>query len=546
MKPKTEFFAMIIVLLIGLLLRFWQLGQNPASLYWDEAAILLDAHSISVSGLDINNQHWLQPVLGSYGDFKAPVLIWLTSLFVPIFGAEALAVRVPIALLSVFTIYLVYVLAKQLLSFDQKLYSSFRYIPFLSAALVAISPWSVHFGRIGFESSLSVTFLLLTLIFFIHGLKKHGFFIILSSVFAVGGVYSYYSLRLVLPLLALALLWIFYREVKQQKLHTAVGALIFVGAMIPLLISPYYHRSQDYRLNNNNLIHHRQVIEESSNYLERYNSSLYARLVYHRYLLVTRDFLSNMGSHFSFDFLFLRGDANLRQHSGYLGEFLLVSLPFYLYGWWSLIKNRKSKLARVLCSLLLITPIPAAMVYEVPHASRAIYLFIPFALLIAWGLAAFLTRVRAWLGFLLLGLFIVNSVFYYADYFVDYPKRSSRAWLYTYNEVAQYIRQHYQEYGSIEIDDQYWLPHIFVYQQFPEIAEQTRGLKEAFLNSPVNSFGLPNPFDYILDKNNKRTAQFISYEKAIPEGYRLVKEFKFLNGEPSLILIDTEEQLEVQ
>jgi 4-amino-4-deoxy-L-arabinose transferase-like glycosyltransferase len=78
----------LIVFVLTVLLRFYQLGQNPVSLYWDEAAIAVDAYSISQTGRDMNNHHWLQPVLGSYGDFKAPVLIWLTSISVKFFGME--------------------------------------------------------------------------------------------------------------------------------------------------------------------------------------------------------------------------------------------------------------------------------------------------------------------------------------------------------------------------------------------------------------------------------------------------------------------------
>ena len=208
-----------------------------------------------------------------------------------------------------------------------------------------ISPWTVHFGRIAFESSLSVSFLLLAVLFFLKAFKKHNIYFLISTAFASLAVYSYYSLRLIVPLLCLALIILFFKEIKKKKTWIIASMLLFILAMIPMVKSPYYARSQDYRLNNDNLIHHRKVIDESSKYLERYGSNLFSRIVYHRYVLLTRDFLTNMSAHFTADFLFFNGDPNLRQHSGYLGEFLLVSLPFYYLGLFLLFKNLRSKLS---------------------------------------------------------------------------------------------------------------------------------------------------------------------------------------------------------
>lgn len=539
MNKKKEFVFLIAILLIAYFLRFFQLGNNPASLYWDEAAIGLDAYSISHTGLDMNGKTWMQPVLGSYGDFKAPVLIWLASVSVYFFGMNPWAIRLPVAIFSVLTVYLTYLLIRELLDCSDELARRYRLMPILTALIVAISPWSVHFGRIAFESSLSVAFLLLALLFFIKALKNKPIYFPLSTILASLAVYSYYSLRIVIPLFCLALIVLFFKEIKQKKIWVIGSMLLFVLAMVPILRSPYYARSQDYRLNNNNLIHHNQVIAESSQYLEKYDSNLYSRLVYHRYVLLTRDFLINMSSHFSSDFLFFSGDLNLRQHSGYLGEFLLVSLPFYYLGLFLLFKNLKNKISIFLLVFMVLSPIPAAMVYEVPHASRAIYLFIPFAALIALGINEFiLNSKKIAVAILLLG-FSINAMFFYSDYFIDYKERSSEAWLYSYNNVASYIREHYQEFSKIEIDERYWLPRIFVYYQLPELLDQTRDLKNAFLNSPVNSFGLPDPFDYLLDSKvkNKKQAKFIYYQSEIPDGFQVVQNFDFLNGDRSLILV---------
>ncbi len=538
MNKKKEFVFLVVIFLLAIFLRFFRLGLNPASLYWDEAAIGLDAYSISQTGKDMNGQNWLQPVLGSYGDFKAPILIWLATVSVNFFGMNPWAIRLPVALFSILSIYLSYLLIKEILSFNDTLAKRYKLMPILTALILSISPWTVHFGRIAFESSLSVAFLLLALLFFVKALKNKPIYFPLSTIFASVAVYSYYSLRLIIPLFCLALIILFFKEIKQKKSWVFASIILFVLLMLPILRSPYYGKSQEYRLNNNNLIHHEQVIMESSKQMERYGSNLYSKLVYHRYVLLSRDFLINASSHFSADFLFFSGDKNLRQHSGYLGEFLLVSMPFYYLGLFLLFKNLKSKLSIFLLIFMVLSPIPAAMVYEVPHASRAIYLFVPFSILIAWGMNEFILFGKKFAVALLLAAFSINAIFYYSDYFIDYQKRSSEAWLYSYNQVAIYIKDHYQEFSKIDIDERYWFPRIFIYYQFPGLLEEARGLKGAILSNNVNSFGLPDPFDYLLDNKDltKKQAKFFYYSNEVPEDFKIVESFDFLNGDKSLVL----------
>lgn len=536
MNKKKEFSVLALIVLFGVFLRFFQFGSNPASLYWDEAAIALDARSISETGRDINGESWLQPILISYGDFKAPMLIWLASLSVKVFGMNPFAIRLPVALFSVLSIYVIYLLVKELLSFNDTLTRRYKLLPILTASILSISPWLVHFGRIAFESSLSVSFLLIALLFFVKAIRNNGLYFLISTLFAVLATYTYYSLRLIIPLFCLGLIILFLKKIKTKKFWVIGSMLFFVLAMIPILKSPYYEASQAYRLNNNNLINHQQAIAESSRYLEKYNSSLVSRLLYHRYVFVARDFVINMGVHFTPNFLFFKGDSNLRHHAGFSGEFLLVSLPFYLVGLFLLFKNIKTKLSIFLLLFMALSPIPAAMVYEVPHASRAIYLVIPFSVLIAWGINECFLLKKKIISLIIVLAFLVNAIIFYTDYFTNYVKRSSEAWLYSYNQVASYIKDHYQEFSKLEISEHYWFPNIFVYYQFPELLNQ---------RSKTIGFGLEDPFALLLDQNdsNKERGKFIYYKDAIPEGFVATKNFNFLNGEPSLILVIKENNL---
>jgi 4-amino-4-deoxy-L-arabinose transferase-like glycosyltransferase len=104
MKVLKKIFPQLLFvffLFLGIFLRFYRLGEVPVSLYWDEAAIGIDAYSLNETGRDMNNMSFWQPVFGSYGDFKAPVLIWLATLSVHFFGLSEWSVRLPVAVFSV-------------------------------------------------------------------------------------------------------------------------------------------------------------------------------------------------------------------------------------------------------------------------------------------------------------------------------------------------------------------------------------------------------------------------------------------------------------
>jgi len=201
---------LLIISVLAIFLRLFRLGENPPSVYWDEAAIGFDAYSLAHNGVSIDNHSWLQPVFGSYGDFKAPVMIWLSSIWVKIFGLSAFSLRLSNAIVGILTVFLSFSIFKEILK-----YSAFKknshYIALLGMAIIAISPWSVHFSRIGFESGISIGIFSLSLYFFLLSLKK-SYFLIPSAFTAVLGCYSYYSLRVIYPALFVLLFLIFYRK----------------------------------------------------------------------------------------------------------------------------------------------------------------------------------------------------------------------------------------------------------------------------------------------------------------------------------------------
>src|SRR3989344_7456535 len=280
---------MWLLIILGILASLWQFGQVPNSLYWDEIAIGLDARALIQTGRDLSGQFWLQTLFVSYGDFKAPVYIWLVTLLGKLFSVSEIVIRLPSLLAGLGIAWLVYDLIRLISPKKSRL-------PLLVLTNLLIMPWAIHFSRIGFESHLSLFWLTLMVWLVI---KKSWW----AAIAGILGIFSYISLRLMAPLLFL----IFARG-KGIK-YVLISLIILAVVSLWLTTSSNYAASQQYRLSNDNLI------TAPISKIEK-----------------GKQFLSNYFDFFEPKFLIASGDSNLRHHSGFGGELLLLQGLLVLAG----------------------------------------------------------------------------------------------------------------------------------------------------------------------------------------------------------------------
>src|SRR5258706_2331299 len=142
-------FLLLFVVLIAAFLRFYQLGINPPSLTWDEAAWGYNAYSLGIDGKDEFGRFLPLNYIESFGDFKPPMYAYLTVLPVKIFGLTEFATRFPSALAGSLTVLLAYFLVLELFSSSKhkNLYA------LISSAILAVSPWHIMLSRAAFEAN---------------------------------------------------------------------------------------------------------------------------------------------------------------------------------------------------------------------------------------------------------------------------------------------------------------------------------------------------------------------------------------------------------
>ncbi|MBU0570240.1 glycosyltransferase family 39 protein, partial [Patescibacteria group bacterium] len=159
--------CLFIILLVATFLRLWKLGSIPSHLTPDEASLGYNAYSILKTGRDEYGK-FLPIIFKSFGDYKPGFYIYLTVPFVAIFGLTEFAVRLPGALAGVVAVWLIYKIVK-ILSFrftslqndneTRKLENGNKHslrqgqwkLEILTAFLLAVSPWHIHFSRGAWE-----------------------------------------------------------------------------------------------------------------------------------------------------------------------------------------------------------------------------------------------------------------------------------------------------------------------------------------------------------------------------------------------------------
>lgn len=154
-----------VIVLIAIVLRFYQLDKIPPGLIIDEASEGYNAFSILRTGRDRYGQSF--PILfRSFGSFQAHLYTYLTVIPIYFFGNSIFSVRFVSAISGVILAIITFIL---LADVDRRKRISLSAI---AAFLVTISPWAVFFSRIATEASLGVTLFGLSFLFFLSIIKK--------------------------------------------------------------------------------------------------------------------------------------------------------------------------------------------------------------------------------------------------------------------------------------------------------------------------------------------------------------------------------------
>ncbi len=210
---------LLLITLLSSFLRIYKLDSVPPSLNWDEVAAGYNAYTIANWGAD-EWGNFLPLVFKSFGDDKHPVHIYTTAIFVKILGLSDFVVRLPSALLGVFSIVVIFYLS--LILFKNKLTA------LLAALFLAVSPYHLQFSRGLWESNFALSFFLLGLLLFFLSFSKKKYFLILSYLCFGLSLFSYHSAKVVVPPVVMLLTAVNIKQLIKLSFNFYIGIFIFI------------------------------------------------------------------------------------------------------------------------------------------------------------------------------------------------------------------------------------------------------------------------------------------------------------------------------
>lgn len=518
---KKAWLALLLVIFLSAFLRFYKLASVPPSLDWDEAAIGWNAKTIFHTRRDEFGTR-LPLSFRSFGDYKAPVYIYLTTPIVGVLGRNEISVRLISVIAGIASVALIYLLTLILLE-KSKLFSGRqkRLMALLAALLLALSPWHVLLSRPAFEPNLALFFILLGTWLFLLGVKKKSFLLIPSALIFVLSLYTYHSPKIFVPVFLLGLAVIYRKKLMARKVLPWVGASAILGiiALVPLVNEMLF-------------------LEGSSRF--QGTSIFYTRKGEKK--PINLELISQLGNnyliHYSPGFLFLGDDQNPRVQMRNVGPLLLIQAPFLIIGLIYLVKKRKEKWVQFLLWWFLIGPIAAVVGFEIPHPIRAFNILPALVIISALGLVKSFEYIkgkqkRKTVSVLLGLLFLINSAYFLYRYFFNYPIYAAPDWQYGHKQAAEIARKYEDQVNKIIMTSAYGQPHIFMFFY------QDRDPQNVFWGAMAKYLYRDLKWD---EDSHKDNVLLIGTPKEIPENAEgIIDEIKFPDKSTAFRVVRTKQ-----
>ncbi len=537
---RISLIILAVIFLVGLFLRTYNVTNVPPSMYWDEVSQGYNAYSVLTTGFDEHHQFLPITSFIAFGDYKAPVNIYLIALSMIAFGKTVFAIRFPSIILGSFTVILAFFLSREIFWENKKR----DIISYIAAGLLAVSPWHILLSRASYEANVATFFTVLGLVLFFFAKRRNAWIYLLSGLSFVVGFYAFNAHRIFIPLIVLSLALVYWRELwikKKEVLFSMVLGVVLLLPMVFFILSP----DSRIRYQEVNIFSDPTVVEQSNAWLKVDNNSLMGKVFDNRRLGYFFVYAKHYFDFFNPQYLFFSGDINPRFSSQASGELWLWELPFILAGFYALFKM-KNKSALFIILWFLFAPVAAATARETPHALRSETYIPVYQLISALGIvtvALYLLTKRKIIQYSVLGvvvlLAIFEGVYFLHEYFGAYSSRYDKEWQYGYEQAFTKTKKIENNYNKIVFSDFYGRAYVY-YLFFDNIPPQIYW-KEG--NPKPDIFGLYNVTkvgkyefpDRILEYPAGKIL-YVLPPQNLPTGFKKIDEVDFKEGKPAFLI----------
>ena len=505
---KSLFFLLLIIFL-AILLRLYNLGSIPPSLYSDEISQGYNAYSLLKTARDEHGA-FLPVSLRSFGDWKPPLATYLMIPAIYLLGLNETSVRIPSVISGILTVLFAHLVVR-LLSAGRK---GAEKISLLSAFILAVSPWHILQSRAAMLVAVALFFLISGIFFFIKG-EKHQKYYYLGTFLLALSVYAYYGMRVIAPLVLLYL-------VIRQKLYSKFKILLISAAfgfitILPLLIA--FSRNPDVLFGRAKTV---SVFYDQGTNLRLWElttqdglnaNPLITRFFHNRPYLYLKKIAANFLVHFEGNYLFFEGDKALPFPIPGMGILYFLDGIFIVVGLFILFKN-DLPIKNFIALTLFIAVVPAALTFMVPSSNRTFNAVFPLSVLSALGLYA-LSRNKSCRNAVILILTVayISGFAYFTNmYYLLLPNQFAQNWNYGWREAVKYVKDRGAKYDNIVVSSVNGMPYVYFlfYNKYDPATFQKKAVRnyaaDRFGFEHVDSFDrfiFPNEFDFMSAKDNK-------------------------------------------
>lgn len=455
MKKYKLFLFLILVL--SILLRFFQLGEIPEGFHADEASFGYNSFSILNTGRDEYGK-LLPVILRSFDDYKGAVYSYLDIPFIKFFGLTELTVRLPSAIFGVLFVLLAYGIT-DIITKNKKL-------SLLTSLLFSISPLSILLSRAQSDPLVSIFFIMLGFYFFLKWIEKEKIiYLFLNYFFWFISFFTYNSPRIFIPFFIILIFIFYFRNFSQKK---KIIFIVFTSILMIIDFILIFNASGE-RFDQLSIINNPRIIlplEEKIR--EDVNTPIIiTRLLHNKITDHAVYAINNCFQYLNFDFLFLHGGQPLREKIPNSGILYLIEFPFFIYGAYSIL-NRKIKWGYFIISWILIIPVILAFaVDESPNAHRFYLAILPIELITSFGLISFIEwfknkkELKLFMLFFLFFSFFLSLLYFLHQLFIHQPRHLSWYRGYAYKELVENLKMYETKYKKIYVTKAHATPYIY-------------------------------------------------------------------------------------
>lgn len=454
LQNKSIIISLLVIFLLGLFFRVYQLSNTAPILNRDEAALGYNAMLLKETGRDEWGISW--PITPkSFGDSK---LIGYPLLLVGLFQFLPQAdwvVRLPAIFAGSLLPILVYFFARQL--------GLTKTFSLLAALSIVVNPVFIHFSRFAYEAMVALTYFVAATTLIVSPVKHFRCRIMIDLVAALlffASLLTYNTPLLLLPLLII-IIPVQRGVFSANRWLSTVAILSITWVMALLLLLPMLAQKSGI-----SIFSDQTYIQEYPQYRATFNGILQP-LLGNQYIYYGKSIITQMLKSLSAHFIVTSGGTHpwhsLRDH-GHLSWTLYVGfiLGLITYGY-NLLKNRQilTKNTHFLILLLIFSLFPASITVDAPHATRSLLFFVLIVLFASYfyqqliDLIRLTTKGRLFKQLVLIGLFsttVVTGFVFFTKYLEDYPAQASRVYQAGFYQTVAVLDKQYPNTNIAVVD----------------------------------------------------------------------------------------------